>query len=86
MRSDTNDWFELWYEDKESILATMIRNMQADLDAGYNYFGNSIIKQRQDIDDYKEEFDAQMENLKMMDSDSKVNRWCYLDLKKRGAI
>ena len=46
--SDRNDWFELWFEDKQCMINIMICNMQADLDAGYDYFGNSIRKQRED--------------------------------------
>ena len=79
------DWFELWFCDKQCMINCMIRNMQADLDAGYDYFGNSIVKQRQEIETYKAEFDAQM--LKFVDmTDEKVQRWCYYDMKKRGVI
>jgi len=28
--TDRNDWFDLWYEDKQSMIATMARNMAAD--------------------------------------------------------
>lgn len=83
--SERNDWFELWFEDKQSMIDTMVRNMRADLDAGYNYFGNCIQNQMRQIDDYKSEFDAQMDEFKFMDEKS-VGRWCYYDLRKRGAI
>lgn len=33
--TDTPDWFPLWHEDKKSILDTMVRNLQDDLNAGY---------------------------------------------------
>ena len=39
----TDDWFEMWHLDKEVILNTMVRNMTADLECGYDYFGKSII-------------------------------------------
>ena len=83
--TDRNDWFDIWCEDKESILATMIRNMSDDLSVGYNYFGNCIKRQRQMIDDYKSQMDAEFDSFKSMD-EKEVNRWCFYDLKKRGAI
>lgn len=83
--SDRNDWFELWFSDKQSMVNTMVRNMQDDLNAGYDYFGNSIRKQMKEIDEYKAEFDKQMDEFKTMDENA-VNRWCFYDMKKRGAI
>lgn len=80
-----NDWFELWFSDKQSMIDTMIRNMAADLEAGYNYFGKCITEQREMIDQYKTQFDAEMDAFKTMD-DKQVNRWCYYDMKKRGVI
>lgn len=80
-----NDWFEIWWEDKQSMLNTMLRNMNADLECGYNYFGNSIRMQKEKIEAYKQEMDFQIEKFKEMD-EKKVQRWCYYDLKKRGAI
>lgn len=83
--TDSNDWFELWYEDKQSIMETMIKNMVADLNAGYDYFGKSIQDQKQEIKNYKSEFDKQMIEFATMDEKT-VNRWCFCDLKRRGAI
>lgn len=83
--TDRNDWFEIWFEDKQSIIETMVRNMTADLDNGYNYFGNTITKQRKMIEEYKEKFDGEMKCFWMMD-EKQVNKWCYYDLKRRGAI
>ena len=80
-----DDWFEIWFEDKTSILNTMVKNMQADLNAGYDYFGTSITKLRQIIDTYKQQFDAELDSFKSMD-DKKINRWCFYDMKKRGVI
>ena len=56
----TDDWFEMWHLDKEVILNTMVRNMTADLECGYDYFGKSITEQREAIEVYKEKFDADM--------------------------
>lgn len=83
--TDRNDWFEIWFEDRESILNTMMRNMGADLAAGYDYFGQSITKQRQEIQKYKEETDSILDTFKDMDEKA-VNRWCFYELKKHGAI
>ena len=79
------NWFEIWVDDKENIVDTMVRNMRADLDAGYNYFGDCIRKQREAIDAYKKAFDDQLMAFTDMD-DAKRNRWCYYDLLRRGAI
>ena len=79
------DYFDMWFTDKEEMLSTMVKNMQADLDAGYNYFGNSITKQRAAIDRYKKGFDDQMKKFYNMNID-KIGRWCYYDMKRRGII
>ena len=79
------DWFSVWMDDKESMLATMTRNMASDLSAGYNYFGDCIRRQLEQIEEYRKEFDAQLMAFADMD-DVKRNRWCYYDLLRRGAI
>jgi hypothetical protein len=84
MRTGT-DWFELWFDDKQSMIETMVKNMQSDYECGYEWFGHSLTKQREELDEYKRKFDEQMEAFKYME-DKQVNRWCYYDLKKRGAI
>lgn len=81
----TNNWFEMWFQDKQNMLDCMLRNMQSDLDAGYNPFGNSILRQRTEINNYKKQFDAEMDKFHDMD-ESKVQRWCYYNMKKRGVI
>lgn len=82
---DRDDWFDVWFEDRQSILETMIRNMASDLSNGYSYWGTSIVRQREDIERYKAETDTQMDKFKDMEEKA-VNRWCFYDLKKRGAI
>ena len=83
--SDCDNWFEMWFQDKKEMLATMISNMAADLNAGYDLYGASITKQQQMIDEYRKDFEDQMDKFKEME-DRQVNRWCFYDLKKRGAI
>ena len=83
--TDRNDWFDVWFEDRESILSTMVRNMTSDLNAGYDYFGQSITKQKQEISEYKAQTDKTLDMFKDMDEKA-VNRWCFYELKKHGAI
>lgn len=83
--SDRTDWFDIWFDDKKSMISTMVKNMAADLEAGYDFFGASIQRQQQEIDTYRTKFDSEMDAFKTMD-EKEVNRWCFYDLKKRGAI
>ena len=83
--TDRNDWFDVWFEDRESILNIMVRNMTSDLNAGYDYFGQSITKQKQEIAEYKVQTDKTLDMFKDMDEKA-VNRWCFYELKKHGAI
>ena len=79
------DWFEIWCEDKQGILNTMARNMAADLEAGYDFFGNSIQRQIKEMEEYREAFHSEMDKIAEMDP-SRVNHYCYVKLKKAGAI
>lgn len=83
--TDLSDWFPLWHEDKQSILDTMVKNLQADLNAGYDYLGNSATSQRQAIDAYKDQMDEEMKAFRTM-TGSQVSHWCFYDMKRRGAI
>lgn len=83
--TDRDDWFELWFEDKKSILETMSRNMADDLEIGYNFFGGSIQQQISAMTEYKNQMDAELDSFKAMD-EKQVSRWCFYDLKKRGVI
>lgn len=78
-------WFEMWYSDKKAMISTMISNMAADLNAGYDLYGKSITEQRQMIVEYQKAFEDQLDAFKTMD-DEQVNRWCFYDMKKRGVI
>ena len=83
--SDSDRWFDMWQDDRECMLSTMIRNMAADLNAGYDYFGRCITNQRKEIEDYKKETESAFDLFKSM-TEEQVNRWCFYDLKKRGVI
>lgn len=82
---EADDWYEIWCADKESVLDTMVRNMASDLECGYNYFGNAIKRQREAIEEYKKSYNDALDMLATMDTPA-ILRWCYFDLKKRGAI
>lgn len=83
--TDSNDWFNIWFEDKKSIISIMMSNMVADLNAGYDYFGKSIQNQKEEIAAYEKKFEEELDMFKTMD-DKQVNRWCFYDMKKRGVI
>ncbi len=86
MQDTQNKWFDIWFDDRTSVLETMIRNMAADLKAGFNFHGPTIQRQIREIDEFKARFDSDMEHIKYLDDEKKVSRFCYYDLKKRGAI
>ena len=85
MATERTDWFEIWCEDKQNIMNTMARNMAADLEAGYDFFGNSIQRQIKDMEAYRDAFNAEMDKIAEMEP-SRVNHYCYVKLKKAGAI
>ena len=78
-------WYKIWKEDKESIILTMLKNIWSDLDAGYKFYGESITKQISEVKVYQIEYDQRVRLLDSMPL-SDANKWCYKDLKKRGAI
>lgn len=78
-------WFDIWFDDKVSVLETMMENLLADLAAGYDPDGSCVCKQLTDIEEYTKTFNVQMDDFKYMET-GRVNHWCYYDLKKRGVI
>ena len=86
MTKEKINWFEIWCDDKESIINTMYRNMQSDIECGYDPNGKCIKDQREAINAYEDDYHKKLMDIANMDSDQKVNRWCYCDLKVRGAI
>lgn len=79
------NWFAIWCEDYDSLINTAVRNLYADLEAGYNPNGESIRRSREVIAEFEKRYADGLEAMKEMD-EKKAERWCYLDLKKRGAI
>lgn len=87
MRYDKNvNWFEMWLQDKHSILYCMKSNMQADLNVGYDPRGKSITEQREMIDNYIKDINDTLDLFKTMKDENDVNKWCFYDMVKRGAI
>lgn len=79
------DWYQLWKDDKESIIYTMTKNIWADLNAGYKFYSPSITKQVSEVTMYQIEYDQRVRLLDLMPKRD-ANKWCKSDLKKRGAI
>lgn len=77
------DYVEMWIADKRSIIETMIRNMNDDINAGYNPTGNIIKRELEEISAYREKLDTEFLALT---NRKKPNYWCYLDMVRRGAI
>ena len=79
------DWFEMWHDDKVGMINTMLRNLRADLDVGYDPRGKAVQDQLAMIESYKKDFDAAMDKIAEMEP-ARVQHYCYIQLKKAGAI
>lgn len=86
MKRETIDYFEIWLADKQSMLNTMICNMQADLQAGYSPTGKSITDQQLAIAEYQYRFEQQFSELQHITDEKRIQNICKRDLLKRGAI
>lgn len=78
-------WQEMWINDKRSMVETMLRNIAADIAAGYNPVGDCIKNQREELRKYEEQFDRELMALADM-TEEKAERWCKYDLIRRGAV
>lgn len=84
MSYDKNtNYTELWVQDKQSVIATMQRNMSADLSCGYDPCGASIRNQLADISAYTAEYHRELMELAERKN---PNYWAYLDMVRRGTI
>ena len=79
------EWYNIWIDDKKAMIETMVKNMAADLNAGYSYFGNSIQEQKRKLEAYEKEYHEQLMAFATM-KDGEVDRWCYFDILRRGVI
>lgn len=73
----------LWYECRQSTIKTMVSNLNADIQAGYNWLGKSIQMQLFEITKYTLEYQQQFEALSYMTHEEAV-KWCKKDMIKRG--
>ena len=78
--------FRMWYDDHESMIETMKRNRDSDIQNGYDISGNCIMRQNREIEEYKEKFFEQLFKFIYFDSIEQVNNWCFIDMIKRGVI
>lgn len=83
--TDSNEWRKMWDSDKRAMIDTMRRNLAADITAGYSMRGRSVQNQIHDIDEYEYDYFEQIRKLDSM-SESEANKWCFYDMKRRGAI
>ena len=78
-------FFDLWKDDRQSVLATMARNLASDLAAGYDYHGASITRQRAEMAEYAAQTRALREQIERQDIRAR-EAFCRRLLKKSGAI
>lgn len=79
------DYVEMWHDDKKSIIKTMVKNMNDDIQAGYNWLGASIQRQIHEITAYTVNYEREAAILRAMTYEA-GQRWCKRDLIKRGTI
>ena len=86
MRYNKNEnYVDMWNSDKKCMISTMYKNMNADLQCGYDPLGKSITDQKNMIDNYIKEYHAILDKFVFM-TDEEANKFCYYDMIKRGVI
>jgi len=83
--SDCDNWVEMYHADKQSIIETMIDNLSADLKAGYNPTGLSIMRQLVELAEYKQEYGRESEQLSAL-LPQYAERRAFENLRRSGAI
>lgn len=86
MKTKHIDWITMWIEDKLSMIDTMHRNMQSDLNAGYSLTSNAILQQKENIENYEKNTFDQMDKILCSMTEQQGNKWCYYDMLRRGVI
>lgn len=79
------DYVEMWHDDKKSIIKTMVKNMNSDIQVGYSWLQKSIQEQLNEITAYSVNYEREAAILATMTPEAQ-QRWCKRDLIKRGAI
>ena len=87
MEYDKNgNWLQIWKKDTESLICCMVRNLASDIEAGYDPFGNSITNSINELVKYKSRREMEMKILQETMNPEQINKWCWEDLIRRGAI
>ena len=81
----SGEWFAMWSADQESMLATRVKNLAADVAADYSPTGISVGNQIADLADARNAVIAQYNRLRNMSLEQR-GRWCFDDMKRRGVI
>lgn len=79
------DWKQMWKEDANSMLATMLENMACDARHGYDMRGKSMQEYHREITRYMYWIQDSMNAMEKM-NEEEAQRWAHRDLKRRGAI
>lgn len=81
------NWFEIWCDDWESLIYTQSRNVQAELDAGYKWSSRHVQHEVEILNEFDSKYRNQLAKFAEMEEQGRnVNKWCYYDLLRRGAI
>lgn len=79
------DYVEMWHDDKNCVIKTMVRNMNADMQAGYDWLSMAIQEQLATITTYTVEYKKQSRALEFM-TNNDAQKWCKRDLIRSGTI
>lgn len=80
------NYFEMWKEYRESIIAEMEKNLRDDINAGYDKYGELIIKQYADIGCMMKDYAEKRKAIEYYLPDEQKEEACYYLLKVSGAI
>lgn len=85
MTRGRKDWFDVWCADWEGLIETQARNVQSEIDAGWKYKSDRVQNELRILNKFNGEYRRQLGRFASME-DKEVNRFCYYDLLRRGAI
>ena len=80
-----SDWFEIWCEDWEGLITTQSLNIKAELDAGWKWKSDRVQHEVNVLNQFQNTYRLQLGRFAEME-EKQVQRWCYYDLLRRGAI
>ena len=76
-------YLNLWMDDKQSMINTMIRNMDSDAQAGYSIA--FIKKELKEIQQYITDYESKLDTILKL-KDNEIELYCKVDLIASGAI